>query len=77
METRFTPQGGGEAARGHARAIPGGGFPDPLILKNNQAPIKKGKYRYRYRYTYRHKGKGKWSRTPTHTLAQSAVADNM
>ena len=60
----------------HGRAIPTRRMADPLNLKNNQAPIKKGKYRYRYRYKYRHKGKGKWSRTPTHTLAQSAVADN-
>ena len=60
---------------GYGRAIPPRRMADPLNLKNNQAPIKKGKYRYRYRYKYRHKGKGKWSRTPTHTLAQSAVAD--
>ena len=54
--------GVGNSARGHARAIPTRRMADPLNLKNNQAPIKKGKYRYRYRYKYRHKGKGKWSR---------------
>ena len=51
-------RGGGS----RARAIPAQDLADPLNLKNNQAPIKKGKYRYRYRYKYRHKGKGKWSR---------------
>ena len=29
------------------------------------------KYRYKYRYRYR----GKWTRSPTHAVAQSAVAD--
>ena len=29
------------------------------------------KYRYKYRYRYR----GKWARSPTHAVAQSAVAD--
>ena len=31
------------------------------------------KYRYKYRYRYR----GKWARSPTHAVAQSAVADKM
>ena len=30
------------------------------------------KYRYKYRYRYR----GKWTRSPTHAVARSAVADN-
>ena len=31
------------------------------------------KYRYKYRYRYR----GKWTRSPTHAVAQSAVADKL
>ena len=43
LEARFTPQGGGEAVRAHARAIPTRRMADPLNLKDNQAPIKRGK----------------------------------
>ena len=33
------------------------------------------RYMYKYRYKYRYRYRGKWARSPTHAVAQSAVAD--
>ena len=35
----------------------------------------KYKHMYKYRYKYRYRYRGNWTRSPTHAVARSAVAD--
>ena len=35
----------------------------------------KCRYRYKYKYKHKYRYRGKWARSPTHAVAQSAVAD--
>ena len=62
------------------RADPGGWIsrpPKSRFFKTDQTPLElgKGKGRGKHKGKYRGLGKGKWARTPTHAVAQSAVAD--
>ena len=62
----------------HARAIPGAEIfrpPKTPNSKKNTKPKTRHRYMYKYRYKYRYRYRGKWTRSPTHAVAQSAVAD--
>ena len=80
----FNALGGGAPCRGHPGAEI---FRPPKTLKSKKNTKPKTRYRYRYkyryryrymykyRYKYRYRYRGKWARSPTHAVAQSAVAD--
>ena len=63
----------------HAAAIPARRFSDPPKTLKSTRYRYRYKYRYRYmykyRYKYRYRYRGKWTRSPTHAVARSAVAD--
>ena len=77
---------GGGPPRGTHALSRGGDFPIPEIKIFQDKPHTRYRYRYKYRYRYRYMYKyrykyryryrGKWARSPTHAVAQSAVADN-
>ena len=71
--TRFS--GGGEAKDAHARANPNAAWPGPLNTSKLQLPQATYHFPLRSDHFDRRRPMGKYHLAPTHTVAQSAVAD--
>ena len=62
-----------------ARHLRAGIVRPPKTLKSTRYRYRykyRYRYMYKYRYKYRYRYRGKWTRSPTHAVARSAVADN-